>query len=302
MNKTPLLIFAYNRPDHLKRCLSAVISMKNLENFQIHLMLDGPKNESDRKKVLETRLVIEDFCKRQDSKAEYSLENKGLSSSIIGGVSNLFENHERLVVLEDDLIPSRYFLEYMGEGLDKFAHDKRVASIHGYLPKLKSKPNAPYFRRGADCWGWGTWRDRWESVEWNSNELINQLNFRKLNRKFNLDDSYCFSCMLQRQARGEIDSWAIRWHASMFLQNRLTLYPDRSLIENVGFDGTGSHGGRNAFYATQLSESKVTIPSLDVVESSRDIRNLRRYYRKTFNSGYIRRIVSKSLRLLKTNG
>ena len=302
MDKTPLLIFAYNRPEHLKKCLNAVISMENLENFQIYLKVDGPKNDNDRQKVFETRLVIEDFSKNQNSIVEYSLVNKGLSSSIIGGVTKLFETHERLVVLEDDLIPSRYFLDYMHEGLDKYAQEKRVASIHGYLPMLNETPKAPYFRRGADCWGWGTWSDRWNLVEWNSRELISELNSRNLNRKFNLNNSYCFSCMLQRQAKGEIDSWAIRWHASMFLQNRLTLYPDKSLIKNIGFDGTGSHAGRNEFYTTDLSESKVTIPNLEIIESSSDIRKLARSYRKTFNSGYRRRIIGKVIQLSKLNG
>ena len=302
MNKIPLLIFAYNRPEHLKKCLNSVISMENLENFEIYIKVDGPKGDNDRQKVFETRSVIEDFCMDYNSIVEYSLVNKGLSASIIGGVTKLFETHERLVVLEDDLIPSRYFLDFMLDGLGKYELEKRVASIHGYLPMLNEMPKAPYFRRGADCWGWGTWSDRWNLVEWNSRELISELNSRNLNREFNLNNSYCFSCMLQRQANGEIDSWAIRWHASMFLQNRLTLYPDKSLIKNIGFDGTGSHAGKNEFYETALSETKVRIPDLEIIESSSDIRKLARYYRKTFDSGFGRRIIRKVIRLSKLNG
>ena len=130
--------------------------------------------------------------------------------------------------------------------------NSQVASIHGYLLPLKNQFSECFFLRGADCWGWATWRDRWSTVEWDAQSLLQALRLSRDRASFNFLGAYPFEKMLEKQSLGEIDSWAIRWHASMFLQNRLTLYPQSSLVLNTGNDGSGTHG-KSSMYATSLA-------------------------------------------------
>lgn len=288
-NKVPLAIFAYKRPVHLQKVLEATLQMKDFSAVKPHIFIDGPRNPNEMQLVNETREVAERYALETGGTVTSALENRGLSESIIGGVNSIFRNHESIIVLEDDLVGAKYFLEYSLNGLEAYAQEDQVSSIHGYLPNIVSPGDQPFFRRGADCWGWSTWKDRWQSTEWNSNILLANLRNRKLERKLNLNGAYCYSCMLERHAAGMIDSWAIRWHVSMFLQNRLALYPSYSLIENIGFDGSGRHGGSNRFYDTRAINEPVNPTKLDVVESQSARRRLAKHYRGTFqNSRRIR--------------
>ena len=299
-DKVPLAIFAYKRPAHLQKVLEATLQMKDFSAIKPHIFIDGPRNPNEMKLVIETREVAEQFALETGGTVTCSLENRGLSESIIGGVNSIFENYDSIIVLEDDLVGAKHFLEYSLNGLETYAREDQVSSIHGYLPNIVSPRDQPFFRRGADCWGWSTWKDRWQSTEWNSNVLLAALRNGKLERKLNLNGAYCYSCMLERHAAGTIDSWAIRWHVSMFLQNRLALYPSHSLIENIGFDGSGRHGGSNRFYDTQAINEPVNPTKLTVVESQSARRRLAKHYRVTFRNSrrirfikYLRRRISR---------
>ena len=289
----PLAIFAYNRPNHLSKVLNALVLCDRFNEVELNIFVDGAKGQFEEENVKKTILRTNQFASQHDVNVFISKSNMGLARSIKNGVDKLFVTKERIIVLEDDILPSRYFLDFMIEGLNKYQDIERVASIHGYLPNLEVYKDLPFFRRGADCWGWATWKDRWAEVEWNSKILLKGLRNQKLFKAFNLDNSYCFTCMLERQRKGEIDSWAIRWHASMFLQNKLTLYPNISLVSNFGFDGSGSHGGDNSFYETNMTNERVCIPEQEIKESKYGRKHFKRYYKMTFNTSIKSRFYRK---------
>jgi len=289
----PLAIFAYNRPEHLSKVLDALALCHRFNEINLNVFIDGAKSEFEEENVKKTILKTNQFASHNDVNVFVSKSNLGLARSIKYGVDKLMETNEKIIVLEDDILPSKYFLDFMIEGLKKYEKNNRVASIHGYLPNFQMETDMPFFRRGADCWGWATWRNRWIEVEWNSKILLTNLRNQKLFKDFNLGNSYCFTCMLERQMKGEIDSWAIRWHASMFLQNKLTLYPNRSLVINFGFDGSGSHGGNNRFYETKMTNERICIPDIDVKESKNGRKQFKRYYKKTFNTSFKSRFSRK---------
>lgn len=290
-SKIPLTIFGFKRPDHLRKVLESTLVMNEFCEVQPHIFIDGPRNPEEMELVSETRKIAEQYALETGGIVSSAAANNGLSQSIIRGVNSIFEKHDSIIVLEDDLVGAKFFLEYSLSGLRTYSHEKRVSSIHGYLPNIDSPGNQSFFRRGADCWGWSTWKDRWQSVEWNSQVLLDELRTRKLVRKLNLNGAYCYSCMLQRQASGSIDSWAIRWHVSMFLQNRLALYPSHSLIENIGFDGSGRHSGINRFYETQISNEPVTPIYVPIIESRVARKRLAKHYRITFHNNRSRRAI-----------
>ena len=253
----PVIIFAFNRPDHLRRCIDSILINKQSQFTDFWVFVDGPRNLDDKKKIAKVTNLLRNYIKIKNFHVKYSDKNLGLANSIISGLNKVFEISERAIIVEDDLVVSPYFLEYCNFGLDKYQDDQRVASLNGFSYKFSNPEKGPYFLKGSDCWGWATWKNRWELLEESSDELLHQLRNKRLRREFDLDGVYPYFNMLRREARGEVDSWAIRWHASMFLANKLTLYPDQTLINNNGIDGSGTHAGQSKNFNSPLSEKPI---------------------------------------------
>jgi hypothetical protein len=264
-----IAVFGYNRPKHLKKLLQSILRNQISRNLEIFIFIDGLKEHENGEANART---LEEAINFQKSHGHTQIvrrkANLGLSSSIISGINEIFEIKEHIIVLEDDLVCSNYFLDFCLEGLSEFENVDEVASIHGYLPPLNRIFESPNFLRGADCWGWASWKNRWQSVEWDSKKLLKQLEEQNLLFEFDFGGKFPFSTMLKQQADQEIDSWAIRWHASMFLQSRLTLYPNYSLIGNEGFDNSGTHGKTSNAYSTEISRNRIKIPKSIQIEEN----------------------------------
>src|SRR5262249_25972633 len=156
-------------------------------------------------------------------------QNCGLAGNLTSGISEVLGRHDSVIVIEDDILVSRHFLRFMNEALALYRDEPRVGSISGYCYPLQGELPETFFVRGADCWGWATWRDRWRVYNPNGRELLAELRRRKLTRKFDFDNTMSLTNMLKEQIKGKVNSWAIRWHASCFLDDLLILYPARSL-------------------------------------------------------------------------
>jgi len=234
-------LFVYNRPQHTRRTVDALFANHSFGERAVYIFSDGPKREKDQSGVREVRKYCHSL-KQPKLQIVESDKNQGLAQSIISGVSKTLRLHETIIVMEDDLVSSRNFLTFMDRGLGRYANETQVASIHGYTYPAADLPET-YFLRGADCWGWATWRRAWEFFEQDSKALLNRIESSGLKYEFDFRGAYPYSKMLAEQAKGLNDSWAIRWHASAFLKNMLTLYPGKSLIENIGLDGSGTHSG-----------------------------------------------------------
>jgi hypothetical protein len=301
MNQTfgaQIAVFAFNRPTHLEMCLESLKNNPEANYCDLTVFIDGPRNNSDEHLVNAVYEIAENATGFQSVNVVKSQSNKGLATSIINGVNKIFENSDEIVVLEDDLIVSPYFLNFMLNSLEKYRKETMVASIHGYIPNLSAELDEPFFLRGADCWGWATWRDRWAMTEWNGTKLRDKLKVMNLVNQFNLDGGYNYFGMLERQIRGENDSWAIRWHASMFIQNRLTLYPSKSLVINTGMDGSGRHSSVSKKYDTQLSNSPIYLADIQISESI----NAREAFKAFFESNSLLNkttIVSRFIRKIR---
>ena len=270
---TPVALFVYNRPIHTKKTVEALLKNEGVEKTDLYVFCDGPKGVRDKEAVKNVRNYIGSISGFASIKVIECEENLGLANSIIDGVTNVLLLHERIIVMEDDLVTSPYFLKFMNDGLEKFQNDERVISIHGYaFPLIGEVPNA-YFLNGADCWGWATWRRGWALFNPDGQSLLNELQARSLIGRFNLDGAYDYARMLKNQISGKNDSWAVRWHASAFLAGKLTLHPGRSLVENIGNDDSGTHSSSSDAFNVQLNEGPITLDKL-VVEENADVREL----------------------------
>lgn len=242
MIASPLVaVFAFNRPGHLERCLASLEACTGSDACDVRVYCDGPRSRLDDVECMRVRTVAGSARKFRSIQVVARKLNLGLSRSVIDGVSECLQERESVIVVEDDLVLSPRFLEFITHGLDLYRGDDRVASIHGYVYPVEESLPGCFFLRGADCWGWGTWRRAWSHFEEDGSILLKRLQSSGLERSFNLDGAMDFSRMLRDQIAGRNDSWAIRWHASCFLRGMFTLYPGVSLVENHGFDGSGRH-------------------------------------------------------------
>jgi hypothetical protein len=219
--------------------------MKNelARESELFVFSDGPKTEKDESKVKEVREYIKTIKGFRKVEIIERDRNFGLANNIIDGVTKIVNEYRRIIVLEDDLITSPYFLTYMNKALEIYQDEEKVASIHGYVYPLPNPEKLPYtfFIRGADCWGWATWERAWKLFEADGKKLLNLLIERKETKIFDFNDSYGYTKMLKDQIQRKNDSWGIRWYASAFLNNMFTLYPRKTLVRNIGADNSGTH-------------------------------------------------------------
>ena len=247
-----ICIFAYKRPVHLKRVLDALAANAPAACLPLIVYVDGPRGVSDQASVAETTRVAEQATGFLSVEVRSSSENLGLYRSLTGGISEVLSVYESIIVLEDDILTSPHFLQFMLDGLGLYRDSNDVGSISGYTPPIKHDLPETFFLRGADCWGWATWRDRWALYRHDAKAMAREIRDRGLAREFDLLGNYPYLKMLDERAAGKSGSWAICWHSSCFLAGKLIFYPGRSLVSNIGLDNSGEHCGPSALMSTKI--------------------------------------------------
>ena len=241
MSLAPVALFCYNRLDTLQETLSALKANKLSAESDLYIFSDGAKGEKDRDKVETVRDFIKDVTGFKSVTVRAAEKNRGLANSIISGVTEIVNRHGKIIVLEDDIVTAPFFLEWMNSALDLYENNDKVAGIQAWSPPAEfgERPET-FFIREVGCWGWATWKRGWDLFEADGSKLLQKFNTRKMIADFNVYGSYPYYGMLKNQVAGRVDSWAIRWYASVFLKGKLGLQPGRSLVVNVGCQ-TGTH-------------------------------------------------------------
>jgi len=267
-NYAPISLFVYNRLDHTRRTVESLRANVFASQSDLYVFADAAKDEREVANVEAVREFVRGITGFKSLTVIEKDRNHGLAKSIIGGVTEVLRRHERVIVMEDDLVTSPFFLRYMNEALDYYDGDERVASIHGYVYPTNLPLPETFFLRGADCWGWATWRRGWSLFNPNGSELLSELYETNSTREFDFDGAFQYTGMLKDQIAGANNSWAIRWYASAFLRNKLTLYPGRSLVVNIGTDASGTHCGSTDTFDVESSASPIRIGGIPVEDSA----------------------------------
>ncbi len=239
----PIAVFAYRRPDHLRNTLQSLMRCEGFAGSPVFVYCDGPRSEAERADVEATRAVARELL-GDGAEYHFSETNRGLSASIISGVNDVLARFDRVIVIEDDLELAAGFILYMNAALDRYAEDERVYQVSGYMfdaPEAE-RAGAAVFLPFTISWGWATWRRAWQAFEAEAPGWQALLHDGSLRHRFNIDGTYAYSTMLVRQMLGYRDSWAVRWCWSVFRRSGLVLYPPFSMVDNTGFDGSGTHG------------------------------------------------------------
>lgn len=293
MTPAPILLFVYNRPEHVRQCIASLQANELAAQSPLFIYSDAAKTPESREGVEQTRQFIRDI----DGFASVTIiereQNWGLARSIIDGVTTQVNSFGRVIVMEDDLIAAPYFLQFMNDALETYKDEPRVGHIQGCdFTQDTSLPDT-FLIKWTGSWGWGTWDRAWKLFNPNGKELLQQLEERNLTHRFDFNSTYGYTRMLRRQIEGKNNSWAIRWNASLFLADILSLNAGRSLIRNTGFDGSGTNCGGGGLYDSTLWLNPLPVEKLSPIEENEKAREaFVRYYHRTncFMAKAIRRI------------
>ncbi len=293
-----IVIFAYNRPLHLQSTLNSLARNAEAKNLPLVVFIDGPRSIDDAGLTKQVERIVDNANGFSSVTSFARKNNLGLYKSITLGVTEILKDYEAIIVVEDDMITSPYFIRYMLGGLNRYKNDQRVASIHGYLPPINASLPNTFFLPGADCWGWSTWRDRWHLFRGDASQMVYEIKSKNLTRKFNLNGNYDYMRMLENKSLGFNNSWAICWYASCFLAKKLTLYPGRSLVQNIGLDSSGENCSETDcwFMTTSLTKGPINIGKIPVEFNPKLFNIYSNYYRFRRYRTFINR-VSKKLKV-----
>lgn len=297
-NNTGIAIFVYNRPEHAKTVFDNLLRNPEFKDIPTVIFGDGKRNKGDENWD-KMKLVAEEFASENSNvKLQYRKKNIGVRNSIILGVTEMFNKFDSLIVIEDDISTSPAFLKFMLDGLSFYEKNERVACISGYnhpaqLMEIPTKySDEVYFTLRTCSWGWATWKDCWIGIDWDLKDFKSLSKDSKRIKEFNSWGEDLFG-MLKDQIYGKINAWDIAWTYHCFKNERFTVYPIKSFVENIGHDGTGEHSksaNREIFVNNDLNLSRevkfVKDPYVDngVIESFRKVyrRDFKYYIRKSF--------------------
>lgn len=254
----PVVVFVYNRADHAQTTLNHLRENILADKSDLYIYCDNAKNENAQKGVDAVRAMVDDFAKHSGFKnvtVIKAAQNKGLAASIIGGAGEILEKYGRIIVVEDDLITSKDFLTYMNNALDFYESNPNIWSVSGYTFPLKSLQNYPhdiYMSPRGNSWGWATWKDRFDKVDWDVSDFEEFIHNPARIKHFN-EGGPDMTDMLSRQVHGKINSWAIRWCYQESKENMFTVYPKESRVRNIGCDNTGTNCVDSGLYDTTLT-------------------------------------------------
>lgn len=276
MKLAPIAVFAFNRPDHLRRCLESIASADLGEDSKVTVYCDGPRTQEDAQRCMEVGEVAASFSSRLKLTVVAREENFGLKRSIETGVSETVETAGRVIVIEDDLELSPATLRYFNEGLEKYEDQESVFQLSGYqfpisLSEIDSDPDRQmeaFFLPLTTSWGWATWKRAWNLYDGNpSDSKLDRFSSQEELKSFNFGNSHDFEAMLRAAIAGDVDSWAIHWYDAVHRRRGLVLYPEESLIWNGGFDGSGRHGERREFKRELRVPSDLSFRFPEVIET-----------------------------------
>jgi hypothetical protein len=285
--KIAIIVFTYARLDHTKTTLESLASNKRFNEHPIIVYSDGPKTGHEEK-VLSVRTFLKDFRENNTNvKVIERTKNIGLEKSIISGITETLEKYPAVIVIEDDIRTSPAFLNFMDTMLSKYKDEKRIGSISGYTHSrdiMKVPESYKYdifFVPRTSSWGWATWKDRWEDVDWDVCDIETFIKDKETQKDFNKGGKD-LSGMLIKQVRRGIDTWDIQWSYHNFKKNRLTIYPTISYVENIGHDGTGIHCGiSSSFINAELNmKTNLSLPK-DVALDKHLVNQYKRVFEMT---------------------
>lgn len=279
----PIVLFVYNRPWHAEQTLNALMANELADESTLYIYSDGLKEGATANDIALHVQVRELIRSKQWCKDVHIVEsdvNKGLAESIISGVTDVVNKHGKVIVLEDDIVTTPYFLTFMNDALNHYENENKVWHISGWnYPINREGLSDTFLWRVMNCWGWSTWADRWSYFKKDPQGSLNSFSLDDIEH-FNLDGAENFWLQVEQNSDGILNTWAIFWYITIFKHSGLCLSPCQALVNNIGFDGSGEHCGKSCLHINKLSDaSEFTFPD-DISESYIHVESIKEFLKK----------------------
>ncbi len=289
----PIVLFVYKRPDHVRKVLESLSINPQVAHSKLYIFSDGARTVEEQKAVDATRALVHGYSWPGTREIIEQPINVGLARSIVDGINYVLSLHDRIIVLEDDVMVAPHFLHYMNDALVLYAEEPRVMHVAAFMFPLSKQLPETFFYNANSCWGWGTWRRAWHHYNNDAIHLLEQLRQRiGVNYyDFNKGQGNAFLNQLIANTEGRLLTWAVKWHTSIYLQGGFCLHPRRSLVNNIGFDGTGTHCGSLAWNFNSLTNERILVTRQSLTESADALEAVATFYQKMRKQQPIRRSV-----------
>lgn len=290
----PIILFVYNRPNHTRQVVESLLANPLAKDSNLYIYSDAPKDLSSQEKVTEVRNYIHSITGFKNITIIERERNFGLAENIIDGVSKIVNKYGKIIVLEDDIVVSPVFLEYINHALNHYEKENKVWSISAWNYPLDPNPiqEDTFFWRIPHCWGWGTWKDRWQyyrrDLQWV------QDNFTKKDiYEVSLHNTSDYWKHFVLNKRGKIKTWAIFWYLNAYKHHALTLMPKYSYVKQIGFDGSGIHCGEDKTMDGHFVWEKfpITYPK-KIQEKQENLMAIQKFCKKN-QKPFFQRIINK---------
>ncbi len=293
----PIALFTYNRPEHTQKTIESLLANTLSSESTLYIFSDEGTTEQDKILVQQVRAYLKCIEGFKDIVYTFHQENQGLAHSIINGVSHVLEAHDTVIVLEDDLETSPSFLSFMNEALSCYNPEK-VWSIAGYAPSIQIPSDYTYdtYLVHRNCsWGWATWKQNWHKTDWKvsdfSSFFVDPMQRKLFNRGGN-----DMAMMLLKQQKSIIHSWSIRFQYAAYKNNLPSVYPTKSLIKNLGVDGSGTNMKKSRKYGSKLNLGDNT--SFHFCPATQLNSHIEKRFRKFYNTSLYRSMINLTKTLL----
>lgn len=275
----PIVLFAYKRPAHLRQCLAALARCELISDSKLVIFADAAKHQAgaeDLRGVAEVREIIHqiDWCGElivHERVVNFGFQNQ------ISGITEVLADHDRVIVLEDDLVVAPSFLEFMNQALQVYRNDDDVMHVSGYMLPLNCALPDTLFYNAATCWGWGTWRRAWAHFRDEPERQLEAISRHPKRADFDCPP-YWYLNQLRDNVAGKVKTWDGMWHASVFLRGGLSLHPGSSLVRNIGHDGTGENCVSSPQFDTPATDRQLSVERIAKREWPRIRREIAKHY------------------------
>ena len=297
----PIVVFVYNRPWHTQQTLEALAKNVLADQSLLYIVSDGIKLDSTLEEVQKIQEVRSLICTQKWCKEVVVIElteNLGVDKNIVQHVTSFVNKHDKLIVLEDDIVTSEGFLTYMNSALEIYKNEDQIFGISAYMfPVKKKMPEIFFLMGGNNPWGWATWKHAWTNFNPDYNQLYDSIaNNKDRILRFNHGGSADYLSMLKNCTEANAP-WDIRWYASVFLRNGYGLWAGSSMVQNIGHDGTGAHGDLSKKYHIRRLNPHTKVDKQTIVQNEEAYKALLDFYHSFGQQSILRRIINKIKRL-----
>lgn len=294
----PIVLFVYNRPDHTKKTLQSLQKNALACESELFIYSDAAKNDAVQSQVDEVRRCISEISGFKKVTVIKQEKNLGLADSIISGVTEIVNKYGKIIVLEDDLVTSVHFLTFMNDALKIYENEHNVFGVTGYAYPLNHEGlPSTFFLKDEGCWSWATWSRSWKYFEKDTDNLLKCFDENMI-KDFNFDNSTNFWSQVIKNKEGKINTWAIYWYASIYINNGLFLHPSKSFTKNIGHDGSGVHcGDSKSFNINLIDEYDIVFNKKIEVSIKARARHID--YFNSLKVSFSKRAINKILRIIR---